>query len=657
MKNHFTKRVFRDIKNSVLLVFAQFLIVGNIFANGEEGSGKKLLPPPTPTVTLALPPSAGSTCYSVLTATGCGAALTYWYNGSTYFSNSNPLIVSSNNPYTLKAVCYDSGLGQFGSYSPEYKTFSATYTEIVPIASTICTGASVTLNASSASAGLNYQWQRNFSNISGATSSSYSATLAGTYTVIASNASCSSTTPGATVTVITPSTPTISTSFSGTCGSQTVTMSTQASLPAGTFQWKLAGSNISGATSSSYMTNVPGVYTVDYTSSGCTATSLSYTFTQNTAPVITLNPAVSPSCSSTLSATGCLGTVNWERNIGGWGYYTSGTSISVPVSANPPNYRANCFQNGCSSAVSNEVKAIPNNFTEITPAASTICAGGSVLLNASSTFSGLTYQWQRNFSNISGATSSSYSATLAGSYTLIATNGSCSYTASGSVTVVNPPTLSITSSTTSPATISNGQSLVLTANGCSGGTVLWSNSATTPSITVTPSSNTTYTFTCTQPPCVAISSGFVINVNPLLPPTITSSSVSTCTGTSVMLMATACAGGGTVTWSTAQTGLSISVSPSVTTSYTATCTVGAVTSTNSTPLSISVFNGAITSLASGNWNNPTTWSCNCVPASCNDVTVDTGHTVTIPATEKGKLKNLTIKGIVDVKNTGTMALK
>jgi large repetitive protein len=456
--------------------------------------------------------------------------------------------------------------------------------------------------------------------------------------------------------------PIISTSFTGSCGSQTANFTTQ-TMPSGTFQWKKDGVNVGSpntGTSSTYVATVAGSYTVDYTDAICTVTSNAVVFNQNAVPTIALIPPVSPNCYSSLTATGCLGTVNWERDYGtSWSVYTTANPFAFPVSTNPTDYRATCTLNGCTSSPSNVLQATPNNFTEIIPSPSvTICSNASTLLNASSTFSGLTYQWRLNNSNISGANASSYTATSAGNYSLYVTSGSCGFaTLATTVFVTTAPTLSITSTVTSPATITNGQSLTLNANGCSGGTVLWSNSATTTSITVTPSSNTTYTFTCTNPPCTVVSSGFVINVNALLPPTLSSSAVSTCTGSSVTLTATACAGGGTVTWSTSQTGLTISVSPIITTSYTATCTLGSVTSVNSSPISIAVFDGVITSLASGNWNTPATWSCNCIPAACNDVIVDTGHVVTIPVTQKGRLQNLTLRGTVDVKTTGTMALK
>jgi hypothetical protein len=380
-------------------------------------------------------------------------------------------------------------------------------------------------------------------------------------------------------------------------------------------------------------------------------------------PTVVLTLPTGANCFSSLTASGCSvgNTVYWYRDVNN--LYTSGATITVG-SSNPVFLTAKCYDSGTNTVgpASTQYKATSATYTEIIPTTASICSvGGSVTLNASSATSGVTYQWRLNSSDISSATSPTYSATTGGNYTVFATKGACFSTSGNSVvTSVTAPTISITSTQSSPATITNGQSLVLTSNGCisSGGTVAWSNGAITSTITVTPSSNTSYTFVCTKPPCVVTSSAFLVNVNPLLPPTIMSSSPSTCTGTSVTLTATACTGG-TVTWSTlpVQTGASISVSPSITTNYTATCTFGAVVSANSSALSISVFDGAITSLSSGNWTDTSTWSCNCIPASCNDVTVDAGHIVIIPTTLTGRLKNLTVKGSVDIKNLSMMKMK
>ena len=96
----------------------------------------------------------------------------------------------------------------------------------------------------------------------------------------------------------------------------------------------------------------------------------------------------------------------------------------------------------------------------------TFCQGGSVVLNANSG-SGLTYQWRNNGTNVSGATNASYTATTAGSYSVVVFNApTCStVSAATAVTVTSPPTagtlsgtqaLCVAGTTTFASTVSGG---------------------------------------------------------------------------------------------------------------------------------------------------------------------------------------------------------
>ncbi|MVM39062.1 hypothetical protein GO730_18450 [Spirosoma sp. HMF3257] len=53
--------------------------------------------------------------------------------------------------------------------------------------------------------------------------------------------------------------------------------------------------------------------------------------------------------------------------------------------------------------------------------------------------------------------------------------------------------------------------------------------------------------------------------------------------------------------------------------------------------------GGIRSLASGNWNNPATWSCNCVPGAQDVITIMDGHRVEVPDSQSVRFKKLIVK--------------
>lgn len=122
-----------------------------------------------------------------------------------------------------------------------------------------------------------------------------------------------------------------------------------------------------------------------------------------------------------------------------------------------------------------------------------------------------------------------------------------------------------------PTTIYAGQTATLSATGCTG-SVIWNTTPaqTATSITVSPTTNTTYTAFCRSPKnCDGPTSQVNVTVNAL--PTPTASPAEICEGASSTLTATGCTGG-TYNWSNGSTGASITVSPTITTTYSVTCT-------------------------------------------------------------------------------------
>lgn len=179
-----------------------------------------------------------------------------------------------------------------------------------------------------------------------------------------------------------------------------------------------------------------------------------------------------------------------------------------------------------------------------------------------------------------------------------------------------------------------GSSITQTASGAT--TYSWNTGATTSSISVTPTVNTTYTVTGTTSGC-SNSTIKTITVNPL--PTLSvAGPTATCIGSSVIQTAS---GAATYTWNTTAITASVSLSPTVTTVYTVTgtdanncvnstttsVTVNNLPAVTATVVNATICNGSSTTLNAGgattySWNTgATTASVSVNPTSNTNYTV------------------------------------
>jgi hypothetical protein len=165
--------------------------------------------------------------------------------------------------YSASNISGDKTENNHGSY--DYwivKLCSSTINAQITSSSTsLCGVTSITLSADTGT-GYSYQWQLNGNNITGAISQTYDATVAGDYTVIVTY-NCALDTSN-TITITSGAAP--SAAITASCltsfcsgGSVTLDANTGTGL---TYQWQLAGNNISGATLSSYTANATGNYSV-----------------------------------------------------------------------------------------------------------------------------------------------------------------------------------------------------------------------------------------------------------------------------------------------------------------------------------------------------------------------------------------------------------
>ncbi|MFN3404632.1 MAG: T9SS type A sorting domain-containing protein [Cytophagaceae bacterium] len=341
------------------------------------------------------------------------------------------------------------------------------FSNTIGSSSTICTNTSVSLTGN-AVASATYQWQisttsagSGFSNISGATSQNYTTpnlTQTTYYRRTVTSGGCTSNSGAVTVTVVPIPTATITAESSTTfCtgGSVVLNSSTGGGY---SYQWRRDGTNISGATSSSYTASVAGSYTVVVSQGSCSNTSSAVTVTVNTTPSITgTTPGARCDAGTvTLGATASAGTLNWYTASSGGSSLGTGTSFTTPSISSTTTYWVDATNSGCTSSRSSVVATVNTPPTAtITPGgATTFCSGGSVTLSAG-TGTGWTYQWILNGSNIGGATASTYSANASGDYQVTISATSCSPATSTVTTVTVIPSGTWLGTTADWSTASN----------------------------------------------------------------------------------------------------------------------------------------------------------------------------------------------------------
>lgn len=287
-----------------------------------------------------------------------------------------------------------------------------------------------------------------------------------------------------------------------TCGSTIPTLTATATVPAGHnlvwYDQPTGGTVVINPTLSS-IGSVTYYAASVHIATGCqstTRTAVSLTITGAAAPIISASgPLVFCQGASVVLTASTGDSYAWSNGA---------TTQSITVTQSG-NYTVTVTQGGCSgTSVATTVQVNPLPTIAITPSGSTsLCAGGSVLLTATA---GNSYQWSN------GASTQTITVSQAGSYSVTVNQGNgCVNNSAATVVTVNPlPTASITAA--GPTSFCQGGSVVLTASAAAG--YLWSNGATTQSITATQSGNYTVTVTDANG-CSNSSAATTVTVNPL----------------------------------------------------------------------------------------------------------------------------------------------
>ena len=498
----------------------------------------------TPTVALCSGNSA--------TITAAGGTSYTWTPTTTLSSTNTAVVVASPTSSTTYSVIIKNASGCTRTYLQSVTVYSNSI-GISPATQTICQGASTYVSASGAQT---YTW-----NTTATTSNiSVAPNVNSTYTVSGTNA-CGTYTNSAIV-YVTPISGTItsSPSFSICKGSSTTLTATGGTSYTWTPSAALSSTNSAAVVAS------PTASTVYY----LTMTNASGCLRSYSKPITVYTNSISIS-SSTLSI--CQGATLTLTGMGAQTYTwsTGANTSSISVTPTVSTTYSLIGTNPCGTYTTS-VNIIVNPITgTITSAPSfSICKGSSTTLTATG---GTSYTWSPSTA-LSSTTSAVVvaSPTISTTYSMTLMNASgCSRTYTRTISVY---TNSVNISASPAFSLCSGNSIFLNGNGAQ--TYTWSPGGVTSSISISPTTNTSYTLTGTNV-CGTYSTVATVTVASAPSVTVVSSNTSLCLGGTTTLTAS---GGTNYTWSPSASlsnsvGVSVTAFPSSTTVYSVTTSANA----------------------------------------------------------------------------------
>ncbi len=354
----------------------------------------------------------GATATFATTASGAGPFTFVWKKGATVLNNgdlggrvtitsgggSSTLSItnvqaSDADTYTLESTGACSTAVQSATLSINSQTSATT-----PVDQTVCQGAMASFSTTaSGTAPFTYQWKLDGSNIAGATNSSVAIDTTsmsfGSHTVdVVVGGTCGNVTKSASLTVqasTSATTPTDQTVCQGATASFATTASGTGPF---TYQWKLDGSNIAGATNSSAAIDTTsltvGGHTVDVVVSGACGSvtkSASLTVQANTSATTPANQSVCQgamaSFSTTASGTAPF-TYQWKldgSNIAG----ATNSSVAInTTSLSVGSHTVDVVIGGtCGSVTKSASLTVQAKPATTDPADTTVCLGGTAVFS------------------------------------------------------------------------------------------------------------------------------------------------------------------------------------------------------------------------------------------------------------------------------------
>jgi PKD repeat protein len=345
---------------------------------------------------------------------------------------------------------------------------------------TVCAGQNINLTSSG---GVSYSWTgpASFtSSVQNPTITNASVSNAGQYTVTVTSSQGCTNTGVANVTV--NSLPSVLPSNNGPVCSGSTLILLVGSAPGGTYMWSGPSSFTSASQNPSIVnasTANAGIYTVSVTVAGCTGTGTTAAGVTPSPTITASNATICPGGSATLTASGAT---NYTWNPGA---LTGSTQVVSPSSNTI--YTITGSSGTCSGT--RTVMVTVGSGTITSTSNSPVCEGNTLQLIATGA---TTYTWTGPVgftSALSNPTVPNIQLINAGTYTVIATIGTCTFMSTKNVIVNALPSVSVSASGTN---ICSGQSTTLTSSGALSYTYNPGFVTANPAA-FSPTANTTYT--------------------------------------------------------------------------------------------------------------------------------------------------------------------
>lgn len=517
----------------------------------------------TATVTITVPPVITLSVTATNTLICAGTSVTLTASGASTYTW---LPVAASGPTLNVTPPTTTGYTLSGQTSDGCVTIPTSITinvdpavslTVTPSNTTICNGSGgTTLTVTGATT---YTWVADASlSSTGTATVTANPTVTTTYSVTGQSGVCSNSAT-ATVSVITVSTAVSASSNTYCVGGSSVTLTASGAT---TYSWDPpAGLSSTSGTSVTASPTVTTSYTLTGSTGACSSTTV---VTITVPPTVTLsiattNTLICPATSATLTASGA-NTYTWLP-----GAVTSST-LNVSPAGTTDYTVTGLTSDGCVTVPSTiTINVAPAIVLTVTPSNTAICNGSG---SASLTVSGATnYTWSP-VNGLSNPNSASVTAnpTITTTYSIVGATGSCTSSATATVSVI---TVSTAVSASSNTYCVGGPSVTLTASGAT--TYSWSppaglSSTSGATVTASPTLTTTYTLTGITGACSS-TTVVTITVPPLVSLSITATGTVIClNGPGTSLTAS---GANTYTWLPgAVSNSTLLANPLATTNYT-----------------------------------------------------------------------------------------